>query len=43
MFGLQDTVTQPRGPITTLKEEPLGGQLAVRGGWMNTNPLDNPR
>uniref|UniRef100_T1IIY8 Transcription factor COE DNA-binding domain-containing protein n=1 Tax=Strigamia maritima TaxID=126957 RepID=T1IIY8_STRMM len=43
MFGLQESgggvgvgLPPPRGPVTNLKEEPLGvGQLGpVRGGWM---------
>ncbi|XP_023219768.1 transcription factor collier isoform X2 [Centruroides vittatus] len=44
MFGLQDTGLQPRGPMATLKEEPLNTQLgSVRGGWMQPAMLDqNP-
>lgn len=42
MFGLQDASLQPRGPMATLKEEPLtGAQLgSVRTGWMQPAMID---
>ncbi|XP_022241976.1 transcription factor collier-like isoform X1 [Limulus polyphemus] len=42
MFGLQEGGLQPRGPMATLKEEPLGtGQLGtVRSGWMQPAMID---
>ncbi|KAF8790327.1 transcription factor collier-like isoform X1 [Argiope bruennichi] len=42
MFGLQDSGLQPRGPMATLKEEPLtSAQLgSVRTGWMQPAMID---
>ena len=41
MFGTQDTgpgaTIQPRGPMTSLKEEPLSGQLSSVRNWMQTS------
>ncbi|XP_067129373.1 transcription factor collier-like [Centruroides vittatus] len=42
MFGLQETGLQPRGPMASMKEEPLStAQLgAVRSGWMQPGLID---
>ncbi|XP_054709672.1 transcription factor collier-like [Uloborus diversus] len=42
MFGLQESGLQPRGPMATLKEEPLAtAQLGtVRSGWMQPAMID---
>ncbi|XP_042143041.1 transcription factor collier [Ixodes scapularis] len=40
MFGLQDAGLQPRGPMASLKEEPLA---PLRAGWMQPAMLDQTR
>ncbi|XP_064466092.1 transcription factor collier-like isoform X1 [Ornithodoros turicata] len=42
MFGLQDTGLQPRGPMASLKEEPLV-TAQLRTGWMQPAMLDQTR
>ena len=37
MFGSHDTTVQPRGPMTSLKEEPLAGQLNSVRSWMQSS------
>nr|ADG26727.1 transcription factor COE [Platynereis dumerilii] len=34
MFNIQDSIQQPRGPVTSLKEEPVSSQLSTVRTWM---------
>lgn len=40
MFGLQDAGLQPRGPMASLKEEPLA---PLRAPWIQPAMLDQTR